>query len=510
MEVITQLQQWFARVDIRVLFFASLFCLPLIWLWRELSGKAQLRIDKALLENKVEDGLEDFAQLQTQYERLNMLYEGLSQEQQALEQQNHKVERELAVQTNALSLLQEQLTQQRQVVQGMQESERELLEQIQVLDKEKLSLHIQDQHKEQRLQELQQYFDQSRQQLSAEFESLANKIMHEKTQIISQANQYQMGQLMQPLKEQLDGFQRRVNEVHDQSREGQQMLKQHIQHVMDMGIKMSTDAQALARALKGDKKALGNWGEMQLEYALEQAGLIREQHYFTQRSYKDEQGGSYLPDVVLFLPEDKHLIIDSKVSLNAYQEALQQTEQQSSQYYLQQHIKAVRQHINDLASKDYSRLIGLNSPGFVFMFMPLEAAYIEALKQDSALFQDAYSKGIVLVSQTTLMPTLRTIGYLWMMANSNQQAMELGDKALEIHNQVARVSAHLMKLGNMLNTATKQYNTTIASFAGQQGLTSKIERFKDLSTKASKDLQAPTAIEITCQAERLDPHADNA
>ena len=497
MEAVTQFKQWFMQADIYLLLALAGLLLSLLWLFFQGRHNARLQTDVAVLNERLADAREDEARLQTVYQELQENY-------RQVDEQCDELEQSLAALNASYLFTKQQAEQQQQHLREAQLNERDLRDQLNVLTQEKLRLDIQTQQKEQQLQELQAQFEQSRQHLTAEFESLANRIMQEKVQLFSQSNQQQMGQLMQPLKEQIEGFQRRVNEVHDQSRESQHMLKQQIQYVMDMGIKMSSEAQSLARALKGEKKTLGNWGEMQLEQALEQVGLVRNQHYYVQQSYKDERGNIYLPDLVLVLPEDKHLIIDSKVSLNAYQEALSQTDEEQAKAYLQQHLKAVRQHMHDLASKDYSRLMGLNSPGFVFMFMPIEAAYIEALKQDPKLFQDAYSKGIVLVSHTTLMPTLRTIAYLWMMANSNQQALELGDRALDIYNQVARVSEHLVKLGSLINSVTKQYNTTVTSFAGQQGLSVKVERFKDLSAKTSKELQSPQELELACQTERLE------
>ena len=496
MEAIRQVQQWFMQADIYLLVALAALLICLVWIMLQSRHKGRLFTKIAVLEERLADKQEDELHLQARYSELQDNYA-------QLDEQSDELEQAYAALNASYSFIKQQTNTQQELLDEARKSERDLQVRLNEVSQDNLRLSLQTTQKAQQLDEMKAQFDLSRQQLSAEFESLANRIMQEKAQLFSQDNQQQIGQLMQPFKEQLEGFQRRVNEVHDQSREGQQMLKQHIQHVMDMGIKMSSEAQSLARALKGDKKTLGNWGEMQLELALEQAGLLRDQHYYVQQAYKDEQGKQFLPDVVLVLPEDKHLIIDSKVSLNAYQEAQSQVDPKQVQNYLQQHIKAVRQHIHDLASKDYSRLVGLNSPGFVFMFMPLEAAYIEALKQDPQLFQEAYSKGIVLVSHTTLMPTLRTIAYLWMMANSNQQALALGDRALDIYNQVARVAEHLSKLGNTLNTASKQYNSTVTSFAGQQGLTSKVERFRDLSAKTSKELQLPMDLDLLCQTERL-------
>ena len=218
------------------------------------------------------------------------------------------------------------------------------------------------------------------------------------------------------------------------------------------------------------------------------AGLIENVHYRAQAHFKDEQGGRNYPDFVLNLPDDKNIIIDSKMSLPAYESAVNTEEDAERERLLREHVKALKNHIDDLHKKDYSNLIGMRSPNFVLMFIALEPAYIEALKLDPSLFNYGYEKNVIMVSHTTLMPILRTVANLWRIERGNAEAKEIAEKAGEIYNQICLVAERLNKLGNTLSTVSSRYNETVTALVGQQGLAGKAERFKDLSAKANKTM----------------------
>ena len=223
-----------------------------------------------------------------------------------------------------------------------------------------------------------------------------------------------------------------------------------------------------------------------MERALQMAGLTKGEHYVAQTHFKDGEGKRNLPDFVVNLPDDKHLIIDSKMSLIAYESAVNCNDEITRQNFLREHIKAIRNHINDLSQKDYSNLIGVRSPNFVLMFIAVEAAYIEAMKADTQLFNFGYEKNVILVSHTTLMPILRTVANLWRLERGNAQAREISERAGEIYNQICLVAERLAKLGNTLSAASGHYNSTVTALVGQQGLLGKVERFKDISARANK------------------------
>lgn len=345
--------------------------------------------------------------------------------------------------------------------------------------------------------------DDSRERLKTEFQSLAAQVLHEREQQFRSSSQDAMTVLLQPFREQLQAFQQRVNQVHDESLRGHVSLATEVRRLSEVGLQMSQEAENLATALKGDKKMAGNWGEVQLERSLQLAGLERDVHYETQARFKDVHGDIRLPDFLLKLPDDKHIVLDSKVSLVDYDRAVAANSDTERKAALDAHVRAVRNHIDDLAGKDYSALPGIGSPSFVLMFMPIEAAYIEALRHGRDLFDHGCRQNVILVSHSTLMPVLKTVSNLWMMARSNAQAQALADRAGELYNQVAMVAERLKKLGDSLETVSRHYNSTVTAVAGQQGLHGKVSRFRELSLRANRkmpDLQ-PLAADI--ESERL-------
>jgi DNA recombination protein RmuC len=346
--------------------------------------------------------------------------------------------------------------------------------------------------------------EEQKQQLKVEFSELANQILEEKGKSFSQSNKIELDSLLKPFKEQIDGFQKRVNEVHTESVKGQAGLSAELKKVLDIGVQMSDEANNLATALKGEKKTAGNWGEVQLERTLQLAGLVKGSHYETQDKYLDDEGNRRLPDFVIKLPDEKHIVIDSKVSLVAYDKAIAAESEAEVNLALDEHVGAVKNHIDDLHKKDYSNLVGMRSPSFVLMFMPIEPAYIEALKHKKDLFNYGYDKNVILVSHTTLMPILKTVANLWRIEQGNSEAREISERAGEIYNQVCVVAERLQKLGRTLSTVSNQYNDTVKGLAGKQGLAGKVERFSMLSNKVSKSMPQLEATHQDLEHERLE------
>jgi DNA recombination protein RmuC len=347
-------------------------------------------------------------------------------------------------------------------------------------------------------------FELQKQALSHEFEGLANKIFEEKGKRFSETSQSTLDHLLQPFREQINAFQKRVNEVHDETLKGNAALDLEIKKLLDTGLKMSAEATNLTSALKGDSQQRGAWGEAQLERTLEMSGLVEEAHYEKQSSFKDQHGKQKYTDYIIKLPDNKHIIIDSKVSLVAYDKAISADSPEQERLALDEHAKSVKAKIDDLASKDYTNLIGIRSPSFVLMFIPVEPAYIEALKHNKDLFGYGYDKGIVLVSHTTLIPILRTVANLWMMERSNVEAREISDKAGDIYNQVCVVAENLQKLGVTLGAASNHYNKTVNALVGQRGLHGKVERFSTLSSKVSKTMPELDSKHIDFESDRLE------
>ncbi|EED32043.1 DNA recombination protein RmuC [gamma proteobacterium NOR5-3] len=356
----------------------------------------------------------------------------------------------------------------------------------------------QEKHKEQM-----ELLENSKRQLAMEFENLANRIFEERGKKFSSDNQQSMESLLKPFGDQIHRFQSRINEVHEQSIRGNEGLAVELRNMMGVGLKMSDQAENLAKALKGDKKTTGNWGEVQLERTLQLAGLEPGSHYEAQSSFRDAEGKLRIPDFVIKLPDGKHLIIDSKVSLVDYDRAVAAETDEERHDALKAHGQALKRHIDDLSAKDYSSLSGMNSPELVFMFMPIEAAYIEALKFNKELFNDGYRKNVIMVSHTTLLPMLRTVASLWISYRSNEEARAISEMAGEIYNKVCLVGQRLEDMGKTLNTTTDKYNKTVTALVGKQGLYGKVERFKSTAANAKGELPKAATQHPTIEHDRL-------
>jgi DNA recombination protein RmuC len=373
---------------------------------------------------------------------------------------------------------------------------------------EHTELQTQLREREDRHAEQIELLNETRENLKKEFENLANKIFEDKGKSFTTTSRESLEAMLKPFREQISGFQSRINEVHSESVRGNTALEKEIQKVLDVGLEMNSQASNLTVALKGDKKTAGNWGEAQLERTLELAGLQAGDHYESQAAFRDEDGKRKLPDFVIRLPDDKNLVIDSKVSLVDYDRAIGAETDEERTTALNAHARAVRNHIDDLSSKDYANLPGIGSPDFVLMFMPIEPAYIEAMKHNKDLFNYGYKKGVIMVSHTTLMPILRTVANLWMIEQSNKEAKEISSRAGDIYNQVCLVAERLHKLGNTLKAANNHYNDTVKGLVGKQGLHGKVERFAQLSTRANKEMAALEPIHDDIENDRLESAAN--
>lgn len=422
----------------------------------------------------------------------------------ALDAEKGHAERQLARAESDSSGLRERLAEAKSALADKEAALRATGDRLNEVDRELAEMSTTYKQKVAHFEELKASFDQSRLQLKTEFQNLANQILEEKGKTLAANSQASLEVLLKPFREQIEGFQRRVNQVHDESVRGNVSLGVEIKRVLEIGMKMSTEANTLATALKGDKKTTGNWGEVQLELALQQAGLVRGDHYESQPRFKDVDGQPRQPDFVVKLPDQKHLVIDSKVSLVDYDRAIAASTQAEFDTALDAHVKAIKNHIDDLAGKDYSNLIGVHSPSFVLMFMPIEPAYIEALKHNKSLFNYGYEKNVIMVSHTTLMPILKTVANLWMVARSNEQAHEISAKAAEIYNQVVLVAERLKRLGDTLGTASRHYNDTVTAVAGQQGLYGKTARFSELSAKANKTMPSLDPVHRDFETHKLE------
>ena len=352
--------------------------------------------------------------------------------------------------------------------------------------------------------------EESRMTLRTELEVIGQKLLSSSGKALETTNQKSLDSLLKPLAEKIDQFQSRVNQVHTDMVRNSASLSEQIKHLESVGVSMSGEAQNLTRALKGDKKLVGNWGEAQVEKTLELAGLRRGEHFDAQVAVKDERGDRHLPDFIIRLPEGKNLVIDSKVSLVDYERAVTAESDADRTTALDAHAKAVRHHIDALSAKDYANLPGMDSPDFVLMFMPVEPAYIEVMRSHRELFNHGYQKNVILVSHTTLMPILRTVANLWMIEHSNREAREISERAGDIYNTVCLLGERLLSLGTSISTTANKYNDAVKAVQGKQGLLGKVSRFQSLSQRANKSFpDALSPIEPDVEAIRLEDQTES-
>lgn len=469
-----------------------------------LAHKNQLEQFAIQQQTLAENSLERLNERAIFIEQLQKKIEWAEDQENQLERYiNELKERVGAAQAKSESL-EDRLQQSQQSLQGKEKENSDLHFRLSNTQQELAELRTSLMEKQANFETQQRQFLEVRQQLNVEFQHLAQQILEEKSKSFSQSNQSALDMLLKPFKEQIDHFQKRVNEVHSEAIKGNANLEAEIKRVLEVGLSMSNEAQNLTTALKGNNKIAGNWGEVQLESALQSAGLLANEHYLAQESYRDAEGNRFAPDFVVRLPDNKHLIIDSKVSLVAYDQAVRSEENFAISAALDEHCRSLRSHIDNLSKKNYSNLIGIKSPDFVLMFIPIEPAYIEAMKHDPQLFNYGYEKNVILVSYTTLMPILRTVANLWRIERGNVEAREISEKAGEIYNQICVIAERLAKLGNILNSASNQYNLTVTSVVGRQGLLGKVERFQQLSAKANQVVPQIELLENDWDTSRLE------
>jgi DNA recombination protein RmuC len=325
--------------------------------------------------------------------------------------------------------------------------------------------------------------------LKTQFENLANKIFAERSQQFKDQNKNSLTEIVNPLKEQLNEFKKRIETVYDNENRDRISLREEIVSLRRDTSNMNKEALNLTRALKGDKKVQGNWGEMILEKVLEQSGLRKGTEYESQGAFRDEDNNLFKPDVIVRLPENKDVVIDSKVSLLAYEHFSSADNEAERGIALKQHIEAVRNHIKTLSSKDYSSLKGLRSLDFILLFMPIEAAFVEAFQADEKLFSDAFEQKIIVVTPTTLLATLRTIENIWRYERQNENSRIIAEKAGTIYDKVRGLVEDLEKLGTQLSTVHKTYDGVMNKLTlGNGNLIRQTNSFLELGVKVKKTL----------------------
>ncbi len=349
----------------------------------------------------------------------------------------------------------------------------------------KQQMHNQQQHYQELRQQDQQHFNQQKFQQQQAFENLSHKIFNDK----QQQNKQGLETILNPFKDQLEGLRKKVEDVHLHDAKDRAALKAQISELYRLNQNITEEASALSKALRGNKKTQGNWGELVLETVLERSGLRLGEEYVREQNHKADNGQSYRPDVIINLPEGKHIIVDAKVSLNAYSDYINEDDEGLKAQFLKLHIDAIRSHIKSLSAKAYQQLPKLHSPDFVFMFLPIEPAFMTAFQHDEKLFMDAFDQRIVVVTPTTLLASLRTIESLWAIERRGRSADELAEQASKVYDRLRIVVEKMDKLGSQLNSAQKTYDDTYASLAqGRGNLVNTANQFVQLGVRIKKEI----------------------
>lgn len=334
----------------------------------------------------------------------------------------------------------------------------------------------------------------ARNQLTLEFQNLANRIFAEKSESFRQHNATMLDQTLLPLKQQLGEFRQRVDEIYDKDSKERLSLQHELLNLKQLNQQMTQEALNLTRALKGESKTQGNWGEVILEKVLEDSGLRKGHEYEVQVKLQDDDGRRRYPDVVVRLPDNKDIVVDAKVSLTAYERYCSSDDENDRKDALKQHIASLRSHVQNLSIKDYEKLAGIRTLDFVFIFVPIEAAFMLAVEHDQTLFRDAFDKNIIFVSPTTLLATLRTVNSIWRYERQNRNAEQIAARAGGLHDQFVLVLESLDDLGKLIQKTQSTYDKARERLASGRGnVMNQIDQLRVLGAKAKKRLPSAGA-----------------
>lgn len=374
--------------------------------------------------------------------------------------------------------------QQWQTAQGEKETlrtEREALA-LQLTKKEVDFTNLVERNKEYR-----QEVEQLQEKFTKEFEVLAQKILEEKTTKFTEQNKENLKTILSPLQEKIQLFEKKVEDTHKESIDYHAALRQQILGLREMNEKMSQETINLTKALKGDNKMQGNWGELVLERVLEKSGLEKDREYFVQQSFTTPEGQRLQPDVVIALPDGKKMIVDSKVTLTAYERLCNAASEEEQKQYLREHLIAIHRHVEQLSSKNYYDLYQMESPDFVLLFIPIESAFAVALQEDNTLYNKAFEKNIVIVTPSTLLATLKTINSMWTNQKQQENALEIARQAGALYDKFEGFVTDLIKIGKKMDEAKIEYQGAMNKLTeGKGNLISSVERLKKMGAKAKK------------------------
>lgn len=332
-----------------------------------------------------------------------------------------------------------------------------------------------------------------RKQAVQEFELVATKLLSEKTRQFTMTNRHQMDEILTPFKEKISDFKKDLDQKFLQETDERISIREELKHLRSLNLQLSTDANNLAKALKGDNKFQGNWGEIQLEKILENTGLKKEIHFSTQFSATSENGKIQRPDFIIHLPGNKHLVIDSKVSLKDFDRFFNEDKADLRKQHLKAHVKSMRQHIKDLSAKQYQNIQNLRTPDYVILFVPIEPAFAVAIQEDPSILTDALEQNIVIVTTSTLLATLRTVSYLWRQDKQSKSVQEIAKISGQLYDKFATFIDEMQNVGKRLDSAQIHWNNAMSKLSEgkrySDTMLGKAEKIKELGARTTKQIK---------------------
>lgn len=338
-----------------------------------------------------------------------------------------------------------------------------------------------------------------------EFQNLANNILEEKSLKFTEQNQQNLKNILNPLQEKITDFEKKVENTHKESIDYHAALRQQIIGLKDLNVQMSKETVNLTKALKGDSKIQGNWGELVLERVLEKSGLEKGREYEIQKSFVTEEGNRVQPDVVINLPDGKKMVVDSKVSLSAYEKYINEDDEEQKSAFLKEHVNSLKRHVEQLGNKNYQHLYEMESPDFVLLFIPIEPAFAIALNEDTQLYNKAFEKNIVIVTPSTLLATLRTIDSMWTNQKQQENAVEIARQAGALYDKFEGFVTDLVKIGKKMDEAKTEYEGAMNKLVeGKGNLITSVQKLKIMGAKAKKSLPDPILNRANSSIENLE------
>ncbi|ALS34550.1 DNA recombination protein RmuC [Pseudoalteromonas translucida KMM 520] len=442
------------------------------------------------LKQQLSEQQQQLSLLQSQFDNKTLQYTQLADDHELLEH-SHQEQRDQA--QHFKTRFTEQEKQSQQYNQFWQKAEAELSalrKQYSQRDVELNNIRTTLEQKQQHFSEQLAQIEQSKEMLKKEFENLANQILEEKSQKFKVLNQESIEQLLKPVQGELKGFRDKMESIHVEDLKQRAALKTELLHLQAKSQAITEQADRLSNALQGQKKTQGNWGELMLENVLDSAGLRAGVDYKREVSFNTEDG-RLRPDVVVYLPQGRHLVIDAKTSLNAYTRYVNADNELAAQQAIKEHVEAVKARINELASKSYDRLPGLNSPEVVVMFVPIESAFVEALKYQSDIYQQAIEKNILVATPTTLLTSLNIVKQLWRFEEQTKYSKELAARAERFYNKLNGFLTSMEGVGKQLDRAKESYDKAFSQlYRGKGNLIKQASEFKELGVSVQKELPA--------------------